>query len=111
MGYRNPALAGKFMLDRLVAKAMRVIRYTATAVMLALLVVLAACSTSNEGVLPAPARDASGAFAVTALKGQGTFTPSLLVTERDNAVAVAVSAENAQNLSGAFLHVHYDASR
>jgi hypothetical protein len=35
----------------------------------------------------------------------------LLVTEREDAVAVTVNASDADNLSGAFVHLHYDASR
>jgi fibronectin type 3 domain-containing protein len=81
------------------------------AAFLLLLVLLAACSTSNEGITSIPERDTSGAFAVTALEGQGTFTPDLQVSEQENAVAVTVTARDAEELSGAFVHVSYDTSR
>jgi len=82
-----------------------------TATFLALLVLLAACSTANEGVAPIPERNASGAFAVTALEGPGTFTAGLLVNEREDAVAVTVTVSDAQDLSGAFVHLSYDTGR
>lgn len=87
---------------------MRFDRYLLTVTLLSLLVLLAACSTANEGVSAIPERNASGAFAVTALEGQGTYTPSLLVSEQEDAVAVTVNVSGAQDLSGAFVHVSYD---
>jgi hypothetical protein len=90
---------------------MRTERCLLTATFLALLVLLAACSTANEGVAPIPERNASGAFAVTALEGPGTFTAGLLVNEREEAVAVTVTVSDAQDLSGAFVHLSYDTGR
>lgn len=90
---------------------MRIDRCLLTAALLLLLVLLAACSTVNEGVTPIPERDASGAFAVTALEGPGTYTAGLLVSEQEDAVAVTVTVRDAQELSGAFVHVSYDTGR
>jgi len=72
---------------------MRIDRCLLTAALLLLLVLLAACSTVNEGVTPIPERDASGAFAVTALEGPGTYTAGLLVSEQEDAVAVTLGGD------------------
>ncbi len=81
------------------------------AFLLALLLTLAACATSNRGTLADPDRDASVAFAVTALEGRGTYTPVLTVSHGDGETAVAVSAVDAEQMQEALLHLEYDGAR
>jgi len=73
----------------------------------ALLCMLVACATSNRGVAPVPERDAS-AFSVTALEGQGSYTPVLEVAWEGAGASVTVRATEARALQSAFFEVHFD---
>jgi thiol-disulfide isomerase/thioredoxin len=70
-----------------------------------------ACSTKNEGALSNFDRGISGAFTVDTEPGTGLFTPALAVDENGANTTVTVSAQNAEQLSAAYLHLHYDARR
>jgi hypothetical protein len=84
-------------------------RCIGTAVVLLLLCCIAACQTENTGTTPSPTRDA--AFAVTALDGEGSYVPRLMVEEQSEDVVVTVTATGADRLSAAYFHLHYDTTR
>ncbi|MBN2082572.1 hypothetical protein JW859_10265 [bacterium] len=59
-------------------------------------------------MLDIPERDASTVFSVSVIDGPGTYSPQLSMVETATEVAVTVSAENAEELSGAYFHLNYD---
>jgi len=67
-----------------------------------------ACSTKNEGALSNIGHGISGAFAVDTEPGTGLFTPALAVNDNGADTVVTVSAQNAEQLAAAYLHLHYD---
>ena len=83
-------------------------RFVILALPLFMFCILTACSTSNQGPTPLPERDASGMFAVTALEGQGSYTPELSIVECSESVAVTITATGATELSAACMHLAYD---
>jgi len=70
-----------------------------------------ACSTRNDGTISGLDRAASGAFTVETEPGTGNFTPALVVETGTAATTVTISAQSAEELAAAYLHLHYDATR
>lgn len=69
-----------------------------------------ACSTKNEGAIGALDRAGSRAFSVETEPGTGMFTPELAVSETSTGTSVTITAQDAQGLVAAFLHLRYDAA-
>ncbi|MBN2082576.1 fibronectin type III domain-containing protein [bacterium] len=69
---------------------------------------LVACATQNGGVNVVPERDASAAFSVEAVEGQGTFVPEYTVENTAKGVAVQINARQAADLAAAYVHLYYD---
>ncbi|MBN2082571.1 redoxin domain-containing protein [bacterium] len=83
-------------------------RLYAVAVAVLAAVLITACGSSNEGTLASPDRNPSDMFTVSVIDGPGTYEPQVAVRETAAEVTVTVNATNAENLAGAYFHLHYD---
>lgn len=84
-------------------------RWIEIAAVLLLIGCITACQTENTGTTPSPTRGVD--FVVTALDGEGSYVPQLMVEEQNEDVVVTVTATEAERLSAAYFHLHYDTTR
>jgi len=88
---------------------MRLLRVTA--VVLALWWAASCSSTNNTSSTLLPTRTSNQTFAVSTEQGQGNFNPAMSVKTTPTGAVVTIEAQQATDLSAAFVHLQYDASK